>query len=147
MIFDEHENYLPDFPLEIDTKIQTNYRSYAEIIVKHCVKLQKGQTALITGLYGALPLIKDIYREILFVGGYPVRPLVDFPGRRLLLYRHASESQLAIVDPNVPYANEKIDVVISVFEMAIPGELAEIDQTILQNHGIVYSKVENFKDT
>jgi len=143
MIFDEQENYLPDFSLEIDDKIKIDYRTYAKIITNHCTKLRKGQTVLISGLYAALPLIKEIYREILNTGAYPVRPIVDFPGRRFLLYNKATDDLLKMTDPMAEFYNSKVDVVISIYDQLYPEELDKIPKERIRINEKAY--IETYK--
>ena len=146
MIFDEQENYLPDFSLEVDEKIKINYRTYAKIITKHCTKLRKGQTVLIMGLYAALPLMKEIDREILNSEAYPVRPLVDFPGRRFLLYSKATDDLLKVTDPIADCFNSKIDVVIYIYDMLYPEELDKIPEEKISINVKAYIETDKIKN-
>ena len=146
LIFDKDDNYYHGFDLGVHDKVKIDFRSYAKVVTSYCVDIHEGQTVLIMGLYSALPLIKEIYREILKKEAYPVRPLIDFPGRRFLLYKLGSKDAIKMVDPMAEFFNQKVDVVIQIYNMLYPGELDSIPTETLTVNSQVYDKIDEIKD-
>jgi len=66
----------------------------ADILVNHSLRVQKGEKILISGSTSAIPLITEVYKQVLRAGGHP-HTNVDIPGLLGTFLREASEDQLA----------------------------------------------------
>ena len=98
----------------------------AKLIVNYSVDVKKGEEALITSTYEAMPLIRELCKEILKAGGYPLLRIYDETLDEIF-YRYASEEQLKHVSPIEKYTYEKIDVRISILSSTHTKHLSSID--------------------
>lgn len=69
---------------------------HAKILINYSLKLQRGETLLISAEPSALPLVKECFRLALAVGGHPKISLND-PEITELLYNNGSDEQLQFV--------------------------------------------------
>ena len=77
----------------------------ASVLVGYSTGIQPGELVAIEGTVVALPLITEVYRQVLAAGGHP-RPRVRL-GRELeVFYEEASDEQLDWVDPPFLALNE-----------------------------------------
>lgn len=65
----------------------------ADILVHHSLKVQKGEKVLIDGSDASAPLIKEVYRKVMELGGIPITQ-VTLPELDRIYYENASEEQL-----------------------------------------------------
>lgn len=75
------------------------WEKYAKVLVDYSVNVQPGELTVIrTDSHEAAPLIKEIYKQVLLKGAYPVvRCGVD--GIQETYIKNATEEQLAYIDP------------------------------------------------
>lgn len=81
---------------------------------------------LIQGASNAAPLLSAIYKEVLKNGGYPFMN-VSLPGQEEILYRFASDDQLAFLPPPMLLAIETFDASISILSEENTRALSKID--------------------
>jgi aminopeptidase len=65
----------------------------AELVVQYSLEVKKGQMVAIQGSTEAVPLIKELYAEVLRAGAYP-EVVMQFPGQE---YVHVSQSSEALL--------------------------------------------------
>ena len=53
--------------------VDPRIRKLAKLIVNYCVEVKKGDEVVIGGGIESLPLLREIYREVLVNGGYPLQ--------------------------------------------------------------------------
>ena len=102
---------------------------FAKLLVHFEIDMQKGDNVLVMGPAEAIPLIREIYKEILRGGGHPLQPFIEFPDQKYLFHHEGDESQLKYVDPLELYAIELIDGLIMISSKANSQELANIPQS------------------
>ncbi len=73
-------------------------RRMAKILVEHSARVQPGDRILLEGTTAALPLIRELYQQILEKGGHPLVDL-SFPEQDYLLHRYGNDEQLDFVSP------------------------------------------------
>jgi len=66
----------------------------ARLVVEYSLSIQKGEMVAIQGSTEAIPLVRELYREILKAGGYP-EVFLQFPGQEFIHVSEASEEQLS----------------------------------------------------
>ncbi len=105
---------------------------YAKFVIEYSVDVQKGDKALILGPSESIPLIKELYREILKAGGHPHRPFIDFPEQEYIFYKEAQDFQLDYKDPFDLYAMQNIDVLVMIQSIMNTRELSNIPPQKIQ---------------
>ncbi|MGD8603515.1 MAG: aminopeptidase, partial [Anaerolineales bacterium] len=65
----------------------------ARIVVEYCVEVQPKNRVAIIGHAEAAPLIRELYREVLRAGGYPLVN-VQLEDMDYIFYKEASDDQL-----------------------------------------------------
>jgi len=81
----------------------------AEVLVGYSASVQPGELVTVEGTVAAMPLIVEVYRQVLAAGGHPL-PKVKLPRETEILYATASDEQLDWVDPAFLAINEQADV-------------------------------------
>ena len=90
------------------------WEKYAKVLVDYSVKVQKGELTIIrAGSNAAQPLVKEIYKQVLLRGGYPVvRMTVD--GLSEVYFKNATDEQLEYIDPMTEIEYEQAKNLISI---------------------------------
>ncbi|MHA1169334.1 MAG: aminopeptidase [Candidatus Hodarchaeales archaeon] len=106
------------------------YGDYAEklarVIVRYSVNVQEDDLVQINGSTHSIPLIREIYREVLLAGGLVVQTNIDYHGRRELLFSLSSDKQLKYVDSVFIDLYKKINKIISLYTSFNTRELTNI---------------------
>ncbi len=94
--------------------MNTLWEKYAKVLVDYSVKVQKGELTVIrTDSYLSHHLVKEIYKQVLLKGAYPVvRTGVE--GLNEVFIKNASDEQLKYVDPMTELEYEKAKNLISI---------------------------------
>ena len=90
------------------------YEKLAGVLVNYSVAVEKGDLVAIQGLPVAAPLISEIYREVLKVGGHPLLR-IGLPGLTEMFFKTAKQYQLKFVNPVAEFEVEKLDKIISLW--------------------------------
>ncbi|MGC4106246.1 MAG: aminopeptidase [Thermomicrobiales bacterium] len=99
---------------------------WAKALVNYSVEVKPGQPVGITGGVAAAPLLREIYREVLVAGGYPVMiPLLDGLNAEMLL--HGNDDQLAYLTPVETFMRQEADVTINVLAETNTKRLSAVD--------------------
>ncbi|MBA1336919.1 MAG: Aminopeptidase [Firmicutes bacterium] len=86
-------------------------KKLANLLVNYSLEIKEGEYVLIYGSTASEPLLKELYREIIRVGGHPeVLPIIE--GAQEILLKNGSEKQLQFVSPLDRLIAEKYDAVI-----------------------------------
>ncbi len=85
----------------------------ADLLVNYSTAVQPGDWVGILGDFGALPILRDIYAAVIDAGGNPSLYINDERMQRCFL-RHASDEQMAWIDPGLKLYTEEADVYIRV---------------------------------
>ena len=81
----------------------------AEVLVGYSGDVQPGELVTVEGTTAALPLIEEVYRQVLRHGAHPL-PRVKLPRDAEVFYAEAREEQLDWVEPPFLAINERADV-------------------------------------
>ena len=94
--------------------MNTLWEKYAKVLVDYSVKVGKGDlTVISTSCNEAQPLVKEIYKQVLLKGGYPVLRC-GMPGIKETFIKYANDDQLEYIDPMLKTEYEKADKFISI---------------------------------
>ncbi|MCD7879643.1 MAG: aminopeptidase [Candidatus Gastranaerophilales bacterium] len=90
------------------------WEKYAKVLVEYSVNVQKGELTVIrTDSHLSQPLIKEIYKQVLLRGGYPV-VRTGMEGLNEVFIKNASDEQLVYIDPMLELEYEKAQNLISI---------------------------------
>jgi aminopeptidase len=98
----------------------------ADVLVNYSVAIQPGDKVLLQGDTAAEPLLKAVYVKVLQAGGHPLTQ-VSLPGTRELLFRYASDEQLAHVPEPLKLVSETYDANIGIRGAENTKALSNID--------------------
>jgi len=99
---------------------------YAKLIADYCTSIRKFDEVLISGSTEAMPLIRELWREVVIRGAYPRLVIADDMLAELF-YRYASQELLEYVSPIDRFIAEKITVRISILSPQHTKPLISID--------------------
>jgi aminopeptidase len=85
----------------------------AKLVVKYSVAVKKGDEVMIAGAAEAAPFIRELYREVVKAGGYPL-VLAGIDGIGNIFYENASDDQIKHVSPFKKFLYEKADAMIGI---------------------------------
>src|SRR6266480_1892007 len=114
----------------------------AQILVRYSLHVQPGNLVAIQGGTEAIPLLREVYREALRVGGHPELNLVMEDAREIYL-KEANEDQLNFVSPITQLLNERFDCLLYVDAETNTRRLSRIDPL----HAAKYRKAYDAVDT
>jgi aminopeptidase len=89
----------------------THISKLASILVNYSTSVQKGEWVGILGDVLALPLLREVYAEVIKAGGFPTVMISDEAMARTFL-REASDAQFEWLDPSQSLYYDKADVYI-----------------------------------
>ena len=90
------------------------WEKYAKVLVEYSAKVQKGELTVITASTPlATPLIKEIYKQVLLKGAFPV-VRCGLDGITETYLKYASDEQLDYIDPMLQLQYEKAQNLISI---------------------------------
>jgi aminopeptidase len=99
---------------------------WAKALTGYSVEVQPGQTVAISGGITAAPLLREIYREVVARGGYPVMlPSLDGVQADLLL--HGNDDQLNFISPVERFGREQADILINVMAESNTKRMSAVD--------------------
>jgi aminopeptidase len=98
----------------------------ADVLVRYSVGVKKGQIVRITAASVANPLVVEIYRKVVEAGAHPLVRVNPEETAELFL-KHASDEQLAYVNPIALYEIEQIDCSIHIWAEENTKALTNID--------------------
>ncbi|BEP17488.1 aminopeptidase [Pyrofollis japonicus] len=101
----------------------------AQLIVDYCVSVKKGDEVTIGAGLEALPLVREIFKEVVKRGAYPLLVSLEDEALDEILYRYATDEVLEHVSPVEKLLSETITVAIRILApshtkhlMGIPAE-------------------------
>ncbi len=99
----------------------------ARLITEYCVGVREGDEVVISAGYEALPLIREIYREVVSRGGYPLLVAIRDELMDEIFYRFARDNVLEYVSPIEKSIYERVNVMISILSPSHTKHLSNID--------------------
>lgn len=106
---------------------------WADVIVRYCLELKRGQWFLIQGNPLAYPLIDALYRKTLEVGAKPDLR-IGFPELEEVFLNEASEEVLDWISPSAKYEMENIDARFVILTTHNTKNLSSVDPSRQQRH-------------
>lgn len=98
----------------------------AQTIVGYSAAVQPGDKIHLSGEVSGLPLLREIYRECLAAGGFPITHLTDETSVDYLL-RQGTDAQLEFLSPLDVWRSEQADVSINVRASTNTRRLSSLD--------------------
>ncbi|MEM8536188.1 MAG: aminopeptidase, partial [Chloroflexota bacterium] len=98
----------------------------ADVLVNYSTAVQPGDRVFVHGNVVTEPLIREVYAKILQAGGHPFI-IPQLAGTNDLLYRYASDKQLAYVPEPLKMVLETYDVVITIMGSENTKALTNVD--------------------
>jgi aminopeptidase len=99
---------------------------WAKTLVNYCLEVKPGESIQITATPIAVPLIAEVYREVLQAGGYPV-PVIRLPQLTESLLREGNDEQLSWINPADRVLTEQIDCFLHIASETNTRQLAGVD--------------------
>ena len=113
------------------------WEKYAKVLVDYSVKVQKGELTIIrTDSYLSQPLIKEIYKQVLLKGAYPVVRM-GVEGLNEVYIKNATDEQLEYIDPMTEIEYEKAKNLISIGAPLNLKNMARLDSKKLAKRSSV----------
>ncbi len=98
----------------------------AQVLVRYSLNVQPGNLVAIQGGSEAIPLLREIYREILRAGGHPELKLEMEEAREIYL-KEANEDQLNFVSPVTQLITERYDCLLYIDAETNTRRLSRVD--------------------
>ena len=86
-------------------------KKLADVLVNYSVKVKPGDWVYINSSIVAMPLLKEVYKQVLLAGGNPTTNIYQDDINELF-YKNAGDAQLEFVPPNLKLVYETADVLI-----------------------------------
>jgi aminopeptidase len=99
---------------------------WARALTGYSVEVQAGQTVAILGDVAAAALLREVYREVVRRGGYPVM-LPSLDGTQADLLLHGNDDQLQFISPVERFVREGADVTITVIAETNTKRMSAVD--------------------
>ena len=113
------------------------WEKYAKVLVDYSVKVQKGELTIIrTDSYISQPLVKEIYKQVLLKGAYPVVRM-GVEGLNEVYIKNATDEQLEYIDPMTEIEYEKAKNLISIGAPLNLKNMARLDSKKLAKRSSV----------
>lgn len=101
-------------------------QNLARIVVEYCVEVQPKNRVAIIGFAEAAPLIKELYREVLKAGGYPLVN-VQLDGMDYIYFTEANDDQITYISPLQELVSKEFEQMIMLFSSPNTRSLSNID--------------------
>jgi aminopeptidase len=98
----------------------------AQVLVRYSLNVQPGNLVAIQGGTEAIPLLREVYREILRAGGHPVLNIEMEEAREIYL-KEANEDQLNFISPVTKLITERFDCLLYVDAETNTRRLSRVD--------------------
>ena len=103
------------------------WEKYAKVLVDYSVKVKKGELTIIrTDSYQSQPLVKEIYKQVLLKGGYPIVRM-GVEGLNEVYIKNATDEQLEYIDPMTEIEYERAKNFISIGAPLNVKNMAKLD--------------------
>jgi aminopeptidase len=103
----------------------------ADVLVNYSTAVKPGEWVGILGETAALPLLREVYKAVVIAGGNPTLLMSDDVMRREF-YRHASDEQMAWLDPTMQHYIDNADVYIRINAPTNTRAMTSIDPKRIQ---------------
>jgi aminopeptidase len=119
----------------LEKSVMADHRivNLARTLVRYSTKVKPKDYVAIFGQPAAVPLAKEVYREVLRAGGYPyfllgsLRSRVELEGLDHILFTEANDDQLQHVSRVERMVREEFDVMIAIYSQSNTRALSTVD--------------------
>src|SRR6266571_387833 len=108
--------------------IDSRLSRWAQVLVHYSLNVQPGNLVAIHSGIEAIPLTREVYREVLRAGGHP-ELLLEMEDAREIYLKEANEEQLAFVSPVTQLITERCDRLLFVDAETNTRRLSRVDST------------------
>jgi aminopeptidase len=108
---------------------------FAKILVDYSARIVPGDRVLLEATDAATPLVRELYKQILQKGAYPVPMVWDFASNDTEYLKYASDEQLDFVPPLHKMAYEEFESRIRIHSSSNTRALGSVDSKRLQRRG------------
>jgi len=108
---------------------------FAKILVDYSARIVKGDRVLLEATDAAMPLVKELYKQILEKEAFPVPMVWDFAAQDVAFLKYATDEQLDFVPPLHKMAYEQFESRIRIHSLKNTRALTSIDTSRLQRRG------------
>ena len=115
-------------------------RKFAELIVDYCVSVGEEDEVLVSASYESLPLLRELWREIVSRGGYP-RLVLNEESLTEIFYKYASDKLLDYTSKIDEYIAENMDVRIAIISSTHTKPLVDVDPERLKRRSVANRKL------
>jgi aminopeptidase len=98
----------------------------AQVLVRYSLNVQPGNLVAVQGGSEAIPLLREVYREIVRAGGYPELK-IEMEEARAIYLKEANEDQLNFVSPVTQLITEQFDCILYVDAETNTQRLSRVD--------------------
>jgi aminopeptidase len=106
--------------------VDDRLRRLAQILIRYSLNVQPGNLVAIQGGTEAIPLLREVYRETLRIGGHP-ELIIDMEDAREMYLKEANEDQLNFVSPVTQLITERFDCLLYVDAETNTRRLSRVD--------------------
>ena len=106
--------------------IDSRLSRLAQVLIHYSLNVQPGNLVAIQAGVEAIPLLREVYREILRAGAYP-ELLIDMEEAREIYLKEANEEQLNFISPVIQLITERYDCLLYVDAETNTRRLSRID--------------------
>src|SRR5437660_12903860 len=108
------------------TVVDSRLTRLARVLIRYSLDVQPGHLVAVMAGTEAIPLVREVYREILRVGAYPELQLEMEDAREIYL-KEASDGQLNFVSPVKQLITERFDRLLYIDAETNTRRLSRID--------------------
>ena len=106
--------------------IDSRLTRLAQVLIRYSLSVQPGDLVAIQAGVEAIPLLREVYREIVRAGAYP-ELLIDMEEAREIYLKEASDEQLNFISPITQLINERYDCLLYVDAETNTRRLSRVD--------------------
>src|SRR5690348_369952 len=116
----------------------------AQILIRYSLNVQPGNLVAINAGVEAIPLVREVYREILRAGGHP-ELLLDMEEAREIYLKEANEEQLNFVSPVRQLIIERYDRLLYIEAETNTRRLSRVDPSRAATLRKAYYEVDTLR--
>lgn len=110
----------------VEEEKMLNYELFASLLINYCLEIKPKQTVLVNADVVAVPLVEEIYKQLLIVGAFPEIELSNTNFTELF-YKYSNDEQLKYVSPISMFRAKHIDSSLLIRSQVNTKALANID--------------------
>jgi aminopeptidase len=119
----------------------------ADILVAYSARVKPGDRVAILAQPAAMPLVEEVYRQVLAAGGHPyvflggLRSRVETENLEYILFAEGNEDQIQHVHPTMKLVYEELEVLVSIRSQMNTRGLSNVDPGLQRLRAQAYTDV------